>query len=210
MQGATARHFDTFAALVCNHQHLLKGSEEPLTDMEVKRILTAGLYSPYITQEVKAAMERNSWTIYTASNAKLINLMSATVNACANQMAAFYSGLPAALRQPPHAQPTAGSQQAPAPRPTPQPTNSQPVKAISAAPAPPSEATVCAWLNSSICLPYGPEGAQARDYLRQQDICFQCRQQGQMSHSCPTFQPQVVPLMPAPTQAPAQAPPTTP
>ncbi|ODN95691.1 hypothetical protein L198_04309 [Cryptococcus wingfieldii CBS 7118] len=183
MEGKSGQNFDTFANLVRDYQHLLRDSDEPLAEMEVKRILAAGLDSPYLLRERDAPLYD-------------IELMSETVDNCANQ----------AIYQSQYTAPRPSSR--PAPRPAPaSPARPAQLNAISVMPSAPSAAEVHAWLDHTVRLPPGVDGTRARDYLRQRGLCFRCRQHGHISFGCPTTLQQVASLSPAPvhTAVPVQA-----
>ncbi|OXH00305.1 hypothetical protein C369_07265 [Cryptococcus neoformans A5-35-17] len=131
-----------------------------------------------------------------------IDLISETVETCAISLAA-YQGHQANIRPPPSAAP---------PRPVVAPAYQNhpvPIKALLTGPepAPPSAGEVQEWLNCSLRLPSRQDGLRARDYLRQQGLCFGCRQQGHMVAAYPAYASQpVASLSSAPVHAPAPVP----
>ncbi|ODN83126.1 hypothetical protein L202_01331 [Cryptococcus amylolentus CBS 6039] len=58
MAGVTPLQFDAFASSPRDHQNILRDSNDPLDDKEVKRLLMAGLISPFVTHAVKGAWSR--------------------------------------------------------------------------------------------------------------------------------------------------------
>ncbi|ODN72660.1 hypothetical protein L198_08319 [Cryptococcus wingfieldii CBS 7118] len=209
MEGTTPQHFDAFASSIRDYQHLLSSSSDPLSELDVKRFLKEGLSSHMLVLDVENALEQKVLTLYTISVADLIALMSKRVTVCAAQLAAFQSHQAASrpFPRPAPAQASRPNQARPA---------QTPIKAISAAPAPvapavpPTAAEAQAWLDNTLRLPPGLEGARAREYLRQRGLCFRCRQQGHISLGCPTFQAPVASLASMPPQTPAQPSPLAP
>ncbi|TYJ51136.1 hypothetical protein B9479_008309, partial [Cryptococcus floricola] len=186
MEGSTPRHFETFSTAILDHQHLLKGSTDPLNEMDVKRALLEGL-SSMIVRRVERDLKSESRTLFTISIHRLVKIIHTCV-VDANAEHEAYASYQATLRPPPpHL-----------PRTPPRPTYR--VNAISASPRTPprlpTDTDARVWLDPATRLPPGPEGTRARTFLIQRGLCFGCRQPGHMVQSCPASLPQVASLSP--------------
>ncbi|TYJ51120.1 hypothetical protein B9479_008325, partial [Cryptococcus floricola] len=190
MEGTNPRAFDAFSALVLDHRHLLKDSTDPLTDLEVKRALLAGL-SNLLVVHIEDILDSQGRLLVEIPLPDLLYIIQKSVEKTHVQNEAIIREVQANLRPPFRPAPPL------APRTPPRPAYRS-VNAImtSSSPRQPTDTDVRVWTDPTIRLPTGPEGTRARSFLIQRGLCFGCRQHGHMVQSCPASLPQVASLSP--------------